>query len=69
MQKYAPTMTYADRDTAEDECFHIHGISERKEQLDDIRKVGKHEIQIQEQGILVPRVLCGYSRKEYQGNQ
>ena len=22
---------YADRDTAEDECFHIHGISERKE--------------------------------------
>lgn len=31
-----------DQDTAEDECFHIHGISERKEQLDDIRKVWKH---------------------------
>ena len=34
--------TYADQDTVEDECFHIHGISERKEQLDDIRKVWKH---------------------------
>ena len=31
---------YVGNDTAEDECVRIHGISERKKQLDDIPKMG-----------------------------
>ena len=51
---------YVGNDTAEDECVRIHGVSERKKQSDDIPKMGKHEIQVQESAILVQRVLCGH---------
>ena len=51
---------YVGNDTAEDECVRIHGIFEREKQSDDIPKMGKHEIQVQESAILVQRVLCGH---------
>lgn len=36
--------TYADRNTAEDECVRLHGISERKEQFDNTPKAWEFEI-------------------------
>ena len=41
--------TYASRNTAENDCIRVHGISEREKQYHDISKVGKHEIQVQKQ--------------------
>ena len=36
--------THVSVNTAEIECFRIHGILEREKQFDDISKMGKHEI-------------------------
>ena len=60
---------YVGNDTAEDECVRIHGVSERKKQSDDIPKMGKHEIQVQESAILVQRVLCGHGREKYRSDK
>ena len=38
--------TYADRNTAEDECIGIYGISEREEQSDNTPKAWGFKIQI-----------------------
>ena len=57
---------YACGDTSEVQCFAIHGISEREKQPDDIREMGKHEVQVSEQRILVQRILCRYGRKEHE---
>ena len=40
--------TYVDRDTPENERIKFHGISEGEKQSDDIREVGKHEVQVPE---------------------
>ena len=44
----AESHTYVDRDTPENERIKFHGISEGKKQPDDIREVGKHEVQVPE---------------------
>ena len=44
--------------TAENECVRIHGVFERKEQPDDIPEVWEYEVCIQEQRVLVQRILC-----------
>ena len=41
-----------------------HGISEREKFADHIRSTCKSEIQIWKPPFLVPRILCGYSRKK-----
>ena len=51
---------YAVVDSAEDQRVRVYGLSERKEQLDDLPKMGQHEIQIQEPAILVQRLLRGH---------
>lgn len=60
--------TYADRNTAEDECIGIYGISERKEQSDNTPKAWEFKIQVWEQKFLVQRILCRYCREECQAN-
>lgn len=45
--------SYVGKHTAEDVSVRICRISERQKQLDDISKVGEHEICIQESRILV----------------
>ena len=52
--------SYVGKHPAQDECIRIYGVSERKEQPDDLPKMGQHEIQVQESAILVQRVLRGY---------
>ncbi len=54
--------------SAEDKCKQLYGISEREKQFDDIPKIWKYEVCIQEPRILVQRILCRYSRKKYKGN-
>ena len=51
---------YAVVDPAQEKCVRVHGISEREEQLDDLPKMGQHEIQVQESAILVQGLLCGH---------
>jgi len=46
-------------------CFVLCGISEGEELPDDLREVFEHEVQIQEQTVLVQRILCGHDRKEH----
>ena len=48
---------YAIVDPAQDKCIRVYGVSERKEQPDDLPKMGQHEIQIQEPAILVQGLL------------
>ena len=48
---------YAIVDSAQDKCIRVYGVSERKEQPDDLPKMGQHEIQIQEPAILVQGLL------------
>ena len=55
---------YAAVDTAEVQRGERDGVSEREEQPDDIRQVCESEVQIREQGILVPRILCRYGGAE-----
>lgn len=52
---------HASGDPAKDECVELHGISEGKKQSDALRAVWRYEIQIQEQGVLVQRVLRRHS--------
>ena len=51
---------YSCIDPAQNEHFGIYGIPERKECDDHIPKMGKYEIRIPKQGILVQGILCGY---------
>ncbi len=44
----------------QNERIRLYGISEREKQSDALRAVWGFEIQIQKQGVLVPRVLCRY---------
>ena len=46
--------------SAQNERCGVYGVSERQEQLDDLPKMGQHEIQVQESAILVQRLLCGH---------
>jgi len=57
--------TYAGNDTAETQRIEFHGVSERQEQLDDIRPAREPKIQIWQQRILVPWVLCRYGGQKY----
>ncbi len=38
----------------------VHGISQGKKHVDDIRQACELKIQVREQKFLVPRVLCRY---------
>lgn len=40
----------------------VHGISQGKKHVDDIRQACELKIQVREQKFLVPRVLCRYGR-------
>ncbi len=51
---------YACGDSAQNERIRLYGISEREKQSDALRAVWLFEIQIQEQGVLVQRVLRRY---------
>lgn len=51
---------YACGDPAQNERIRLYGISEREKQSDALRAVWRYEIQIQEQGVLVQRVLRQY---------
>ena len=52
----------------ENKCEQLHGVSEREKQPDDIPKVWKHEVCIQEPGILVQGILCRYRRKKHKSD-
>ena len=43
---------------AQNERCGIYGVSERKEQPDDIPKVGEHEVCIPQSRVLVQGILC-----------
>ena len=55
---------YAGRNSAEVCGVEFHGILEREKQPDDLRKIPRAEIQIQESGILVPGILRGHGGDE-----
>ena len=54
---------YALGDTAQSKRIQFHGVSQREEQSNDLRKVPGIEIQVSEQGVLVPWVLRRHSRE------
>ena len=51
------------------ERVQFYGVSKREEQLADIPKIREYEVCISEQRILVQRILCRYSGKEYESNK
>ena len=55
--------------TTKNECIRIYGISEGKEQPNDISKIWKYEICISKPRVLVQRILCGYSREKYNSDK
>ena len=55
---------HAGGDTAESGSIELYGVPEGEEQPDDLRKISGIVVQVSEQGVLVQRVLCGYSGKE-----
>ena len=55
---------YALGDTAQSKRIQFHGVSQREEQSNDLRKVPGIEIQVSEQGVLVPWVLRRHSREK-----
>ena len=55
---------YALGDPAQSKRIQFHGVSQREEQSDDLRKVPGIEIQVSEQGVLVPWVLRRHSREK-----
>ena len=57
--------TYVGGNSTEDECIGLYGIFERKKQRHHIPKMGKHEISISKQIVLVQRILCRYNGKKY----
>ena len=61
--------TYIGSDTAKDQCEWIYGISEREKQSTNIPEIWEHEIRISKQRVLVPRVLCRYSREEHESDK
>ena len=54
---------YALGDTAQSKRIQFHGVSQREEQSNDLRKVPGIEIQVSEQGVLVPWVLRRHGRE------
>ena len=56
--------TYAHQDSAEVQRIANHGISQRKEQSDDIRQARNPQVQVWEPTFLGARILCGYGRKK-----
>lgn len=56
---------YAYGNPAQNERIRLYGISERETRSDALRAVWRSEIQIQEQGILVPGILRRYGREEH----
>ena len=60
--------TSAVKYSAENKCKQLHGVSKREKQPDDIPKVWKHEVCIQEPGILVQGILCRYCWKKHKSN-
>ena len=60
---------YVSKHTAKGQRVWVHGIFEREEQLADLPKTGHHEMQIQEQVVLVSWLLCGYGREKYERDQ
>ena len=55
---------YALGDTAQSKRIQFHGVSQREEQSNDLRKVPGIEIQVSEQGVLVPWVLRRHGREK-----
>lgn len=45
--------SYVGKHSTKFKCITVHGISERKEQLDDIRQTCKLEVQVWQQTLLV----------------
>ena len=56
------------RDTAQSERVGLHRIFKGEEQPDAVREVSRASIQIQGQGILVPRLLCRHDRQKHGEN-
>ena len=54
--------------TAENIGVTLYGVFERKKQHDAVWAIRRTEIQVPKQRILVPRILCGYSWKEWKPN-
>ena len=52
--------TYAGEYSTVPERSTVHGISQGKEQLDDLRQAREFEVQVWVEKFLVQRVLCGY---------
>lgn len=55
---------YALGDPAQSKRIQFHGVSQREEQSNDLRKVPGIEIQVSEQGVLVPWVLRRHGREK-----
>ena len=60
---------YAGKHTTQNERFGIYGISERKEQFDNIPKMGEYEVCVPKPRILMQGILCGHSREKHKCNK
>ena len=61
--------TYVGEYTTQNERFGIYGIFEREELLDDISKMGEHEVRIPKPRILVQRILRRYRGEEHESDK
>ena len=52
--------TYAGEYSAVPECSTVRGISQGKEQLNDLRQAREFEVQVWVEEFSVQRMLCGY---------
>ena len=52
--------TYAGEYSAVPECSTVRGISQGKEQLNDLRQAREFEVQVWVEEFSVQRILCGY---------
>ena len=62
--------TYAGEHSAVLKCSTVHGISQGKEQFDDLRQAREFEVQVWVEEFLVQRILCGYcgaQQKDHSG--
>ena len=53
---------HAGGNTTQDECFQFRRFSQREKQSDHFRETFQFEVQIWKQAVLVPWILCRYSR-------
>ena len=60
---------YARKYSTASKCSTIHGISQGKKHANDIRSSRKSQIQVWEQALLVPWLLCRHGRKEQESNR